>query len=70
MSKPDNRSNNEQRIKNAVNCTKQNMETAEEMMTSTGSEQTKKDLHAKNERRKQAISGMEHEMHQESQHNK
>ena len=72
MSKPnpDNRKDNVSKIKRNISATKSNMEAAEEMIGKTDNEKTKKDLQAKNERRKDAIDGMEVEMKQEAEYNK
>jgi len=70
MSKPDDRRDNAQKIKSAVNATKQNIEAAEEMIANTDSKKTKQDLEAKNERRRQAIPGMEKEMREEERHSR
>jgi len=66
--KPDDRSDNAERIRKAIDATKQNMEAAEEMIAETSDESTKRDLSAKNERRKAALPDMEWEMREEAAH--
>jgi len=72
MNKPnlDDRRDNESKIKRAIASTKSNMEAAEEMIAETDDPQKKEDLKAKNERREQALIGMEAEMKQEAEFNK
>ena len=65
MSKPDNRADNASKIKAGIDSTKWNMEASREMIAETSDEKTKKDLKSKNQRRADAISGMEKEMKQE-----
>ena len=64
--KPDDRRDNAQKIKNTINATKRNIEAAEEMIAETDNEQTKRDLTEKNQRREQALPGMEKEMREEA----
>ncbi len=66
MSKPDNRCDNAQKIKETIKDTKRNMELAEEMIQKTSDEKMKKELAAKNQRRAQAIPQMAREMEEES----
>lgn len=68
MSNPDNRADNARKIRKSVENTQHNIEMAEEIIAETPNEQTKGDLEAKNERRKQAIPGMKHELGEEIQH--
>ena len=72
MSKPtpDDRSDNAAKIKAAMEATTHNIEMAEEMIAETDSPQTKADLEAKNERRAEALAGMEAERKQEAAHKK
>jgi len=68
--KPDDRSDNAAKIKTAMDATKHNIEMAEEMIANTDNPQMKADLEAKNERRKEALEGMEAERRQEAAHKK
>ena len=68
--KPDDRSDNAAKIKAAIDATKHNIEMAEEMIANTDDPQTKADLKAKNERREEALEGMEAERKQEAAHKK
>ena len=64
--KPDDRSDNEERIQRNINYTIKNMEAAEEMIEETSDEKMKKTLADKNERRRRALDGMRKEMKDES----
>ena len=64
---PDDRRDNAERIQKAIDATKENIEAAEEMITSTSDEKTKRDLTAKNERRRISIPDMEREMREENE---
>lgn len=68
--KPDDRSDNAEKIKKSIESTKRNIEAANEMIPKTSNEKNKKDLEEKNKRRLQAIPGMEREMKQEMEHQK
>jgi len=68
--KPDNRRDNESKIKAAMSATQSQMEAAEEMIAETDSPKIKADLEAKNERRVQALRDMDIEMKQEAEFNK
>ena len=68
--KPDDRRDNESKIKQAMSNTQSQMEAAEEMIAATSDPKTKADLTAKNERRKEALEGMDAEMKQEAEYNK
>jgi len=68
--KPDNRSDNAAKIKVAMDATKRNMEAADEMIARTDNPEIKADLEAKNERREEALHGMEKERQQEARHKK
>ena len=68
--KPDDRSDNAAKIKAAMDATKHNIEMAEEMIANTDNPQIKADLEAKNERREEALEGMETERKQEVAHKK
>ncbi|MCX7714303.1 MAG: small acid-soluble spore protein Tlp [Clostridia bacterium] len=64
--KPDNRKDNVKRIQKNINMTIHNMELADDMIAKTVDEKTKKALIDKNERRRQALSGMRHEIKDEA----
>ena len=68
--KPDDRRDNESKIKAAMSATKSQMEAAEEMIAETDSPKIKADLKAKNERRARALHDMDIEMKQEAEFNK
>ena len=68
--KPDDRRDNESKIKAAMSATKSQIEAAEEMIAETDNEKMKADLEAKNERRREALEGMDAEMKQEAEFNK
>lgn len=70
MNNPDNRQDNVMKIKQNIENTKHNIELAEEMIAGTSDMQTKEDLKAKNERRANAIPGMEDEMEDELDYQK
>lgn len=67
--KPDDRSDNAERIQRNINFTLKNMEAADEMIEETDDEKTKRALAEKNERRKEALRGMRSEMRDESHKN-
>ena len=69
-SKPDDRSDNAEKIKNNIKNTEENMELAEDMMGKTYNDKTKKDLREKNERRRNAIDGMRNEVKDEEKYRK
>lgn len=64
--KPDDRSDNVEKIQHNINHTIQNMELAEEMIEITDNPKTKKDLKEKNERRRDALNGMRAEIRDEA----
>jgi small acid-soluble spore protein (thioredoxin-like protein) len=68
--KPDDRSNNVDRIKRNIDMTIHNIEAAEDMMSKTDNPSTKRDLSEKNERREQALDGMRSEIRDEAGHQK
>ena len=68
--KPDDRRDNESKIKRTMAATKGQMEAAEGMIAETDNLKMKADLSAKNERRSQALHDMEIEMKQEGEYNK
>jgi small acid-soluble spore protein (thioredoxin-like protein) len=63
--KPDNRKNNAARIQRNISNTIQNVEMAEDMMNNAN-DKTKKELNAKNERRRDALEGMRSEIRDEA----
>lgn len=63
--KPDDRSDNVEKLQSAVQNTKENMEEASETMEFSSGEE-KKNIEAKNKRREDAIEGMQQEMHDEA----
>ena len=66
--KPDDRSDNVDKIQHNIDFTIQNMELADKMIELTSDEKTKKDLSQKNDRREQALEGMRHEIRDEAKH--
>jgi small acid-soluble spore protein (thioredoxin-like protein) len=69
-SKPDDRSDNAEKIRKSMKNTVENMELAEDMMGKTYNGKTKKDLGEKNERRRNAIDGMRNEIKDEEKYRK
>jgi small acid-soluble spore protein (thioredoxin-like protein) len=65
--KPDNRSDNVERIQRNINHTIQNIELANEAIDMAGSDKTKEELEGKNKRRERALEGMCHEIKDEAQ---
>lgn len=63
---PDNRKDNVGRIQKNIDMTIRNMEAADEMISTTPDEKTKKTLSDKNERRRQALDGMRSEIRDEA----
>lgn len=68
--KPDDRSDNVDRIQFNINHTIRNMEAAEELMEKTDDKRMKKELEEKNDRRRDALDGMREEIRDEATHNK
>lgn len=68
--KPDDRSDNVEKLQEMVHNTIENMEAAEETMQ-FGNEKDRADIAAKNERRRESIEGMREEIKDEfrAQHN-
>jgi len=66
--KPDDRGDNAQRIQENIDCTIINMEAADEMISKTSNEKTRKELEEKNQRRQEALKGMRQEMRDEAPH--
>lgn len=67
-SKPDNRSDNADRIQENINCTIKNMELADDMIARTDDCKTKKDLKEKNNRREAALDSMRNEIKDEAEY--
>lgn len=65
-SKPDNRKNNVERIQKNITMTIHNMELADEVIEKTSDGNLKENLEAKNERRRDALEGMRHEIKDEA----
>ena len=63
---PDDRSDNVERIQHNINHTIRNMELAEEMIEKTPDTKANQDLEEKNERRRDALDGMRHEIKDEA----
>lgn len=66
--KPDDRSDNVERIQRNIDHTIRNIEASEELISETDDEKAKKDLKAKNERRERALEGMRREIKDEAEH--
>lgn len=64
--KPDDRSDNVEKIQKNINHTIENIEAAEDMMRKTDNPQTKQQLQAKNERRREALEGFRKEIRDEA----
>ncbi len=64
--KPDDRSDNVDRIQFNINHTIQNMEAADELIEKTDDRKMKKDLEEKNNRRRDALDGMREEIKDEA----
>lgn len=64
--KPDNRSNNADRIQFNINHTIRNMEAAEDMMSKVDDPTQKSELEEKNDRRRNALQGMREEIKDEA----
>lgn len=64
--KPDDRSNNVDRIQFNINRNIHNTEIAEEVIEKTHDEKMKKDLEEKNERRRDSLQGMKEEIKDEA----
>lgn len=65
-SNPDDRSDNVERIQENIDHTIRNMELAEESIEKTPDRKAKKDMESKNERRRDALEGMRHEIKDEA----
>jgi small acid-soluble spore protein (thioredoxin-like protein) len=63
---PDDRRDNVEKIQRNINRTIANMEAAEEMISITDNEKTRKDLEEKNDRRRDALQSMRTEIQDEA----
>ncbi len=68
--KPDDRSNNVDRIQFNINHTIRNMEAAEELIEKTDDRKSKAGLEEKNDRRRDALQGMREEIRDEARNQK
>lgn len=68
--KPDDRSNNVDRIQFNINHTIKNMEAADELIQKTDDRKSKADLEEKNDRRRDALQGMREEIRDEARNQK
>lgn len=66
MAKPDDRSDNVEKIEYNIGKTIQNIELAEEMISETSDEAMKNSLIEKNERRKDSLNSMRNEIRDEA----
>jgi small acid-soluble spore protein (thioredoxin-like protein) len=64
--KPDDRSDNVDRIQHNISNTIENIRLADEMIEKTDDKKSRQDLEAKNERREEALDGMRHEIREEA----
>ena len=64
--KPDNRSDNVEKIQKNIDFTIHNMELADEMIEKTSDKKMAKTLSEKNDRRRDALEGMRHEIKDEA----
>jgi small acid-soluble spore protein (thioredoxin-like protein) len=65
--KPDDRSDNVEKIQHNINNTRENIEMAEDMIGGIDNVKTKNDLKMKNDKRKQALDGMRREIQDEAE---
>ena len=73
MAKPDDRSNNAERIERTIGHTLQNMDEANDFLKAHSeemSEEQKQEIKAKNERRRQSIDGLREEVKDEASQQK
>lgn len=68
--KPDDRSDNAEKIEFNIGKTIQNMELADEMIHKTDDERMKRALQEKNKRREDALAGMREEIRDEAKNKK
>ncbi|HEY5561527.1 MAG TPA: small acid-soluble spore protein Tlp [Clostridiaceae bacterium] len=66
LNKPDDRTDNVERIQYNIDKTNKNSELADDMIEITDDEKTKENLEAKNERRETALRSMKKEIKQEA----
>lgn len=65
--KPDDRSDNVEKLQEHINNTLENIELAEETMAGASNPQMKEQIAAKNKRREEALNNMRHEIKDEAQ---
>ena len=65
-SKPDDRTDNVERIQENINMTVRNMRRADEMIEETSDEKMRQNLIEKNEKREDALKGMRNEIRDEA----
>lgn len=68
--KPDDRRDNVDKIQDNIDNTIKNYRLAEDMISLTDDEKTKRDLEEKNKRRLQSLEGMKEEIRDEASHAK
>lgn len=68
--KPDDRSNNVDRIQFNIDHTIRNMEAADELIEKTDDRKMKEDLEEKNDKRRDALQGMREEIRDEARDRK
>jgi small acid-soluble spore protein (thioredoxin-like protein) len=68
--KPDDRSDNVDKIQFNINHTIRNMEAAEELIEKTDGRKNRSDLEEKNDRRREALQGMREEIRDEARDKK
>lgn len=68
--KPDDRSDNVDKIQFNINHTIRNMEAADELIEKTDDKKMKRDLEEKNDRRRTALNGMREEIKDEAKNQK
>ncbi|MDS0524487.1 small acid-soluble spore protein Tlp [Clostridium sp. SHJSY1] len=68
--KPDDRSDNVDRIQNNISNTIKNIHLADELIEKTDDENTRRELSEKNDRREEALKGMRSEIKDEAIHKK
>ena len=66
IKKPDDRTDNVERIQRNIDNTHRNIEVAKEAAAATDNDRMRSDLAAKNERRAKALDGMKHEIKDEA----
>lgn len=64
--KPDDRSDNVEKIQKNIDRTIHNIEISEDMIAKTSDQKAKKDLSEKNDRRRQSLKGLRHEIQDEA----